>query len=371
MMVAHRGAQYHIAQCWELAQELRSKWLRPGQLPIWHGDSLRRRRTGIRRTGRARDNRPAKYVEWFVHAHARNMRGAPSRRPSLVAIAGLAAFARQRGACAHQDYFPGTTILRSERISKIIETVEQYRRRLVERNVDGLLVLASQPYFEDSGTPRSDDDYGYEGLKQVLSTKLSRVKSLRYEIEYRNIRVTGKQAEVEVFLDGSFELAGGDAGDRYRRVNDYHRFVLDQEDDRWKFVSRHVSRGALLAVALDSLEQASEVERLHHQLRGVDQHRAVAGGGDDDERDVGDLGVLLLLPPELPAVHHRHHEVEQDDAGAGRGRLQVVEGLAAVPHARDVVALVLENLTQRVADVRIVVDDQNTPARFRALHAVP
>src|SRR6188474_2238212 len=110
------------------------------------------------------------------------------------------------GACAHTDYFPGTTILRSEENIKIIETVEQYRRRMLEHNVDGLLVLASQTYFEDSGTPRSDDDYGYEGLKQVLASKLKMVKSLRYEIEYRNISVRNDRAEVEVFLDGSFEL---------------------------------------------------------------------------------------------------------------------------------------------------------------------
>ena len=55
------------------------------------------------------------------------------------------------------------------------------------------------------------------------------------EIEYRNISVNGKQAEVEVVLDGSFELAA-EAGDRYRRVNDYHQFVLEHENDPWKFV---------------------------------------------------------------------------------------------------------------------------------------
>ena len=138
-------------------------------------------------------------------------------------------------ACGHTEYFAGTTILRNEDNTKIIETIEQYRRRMLEHNVDGLLILASQSYFEDSGTPRSDDDYGYEGLRQVLSSKLKLVKSLRYEIEYRNINVKGNQAEVEVFLDGSFELAA-EAGDRYRRVNDYHRFVLEHEGDNWKFV---------------------------------------------------------------------------------------------------------------------------------------
>ena len=106
---------------------------------------------------------------------------------------------------------------------------------MLEHNVDGLLVLASQRYFEDSGTPRSDDDYGYEGLRRVLAEKLKMVKSLRYQIEYRNITVRNDRAEVEVYLEGAFELAA-DFGDRYRRVNDYHKFFLEHENDQWKFV---------------------------------------------------------------------------------------------------------------------------------------
>jgi hypothetical protein len=174
----------------------------------------------------------------------------PTRRRSLVRthknensrgffIAAVAAVVMAWGSagCAHQEFFPGSNVVKSEENQKIIETVEQYRRRLIERNIEGLLVLASDKYFEDSGTPRSDDDYGYEGLKQVLMTKISRVKSLRYEIEYRNIKHSGNRAEVEVFLDGSFELAAL-AGDRYRRVNDFHRFILERSgDDHWKFIS--------------------------------------------------------------------------------------------------------------------------------------
>lgn len=138
--------------------------------------------------------------------------------------------------CAHQNFFEGTRILRTEETQKIVDTIDQYRVRLAERNVDGLLVMASERYREDSGTPRSDDDYGYEGLRQVLKTRLNRVKSIWYEIDMRDIQVRGKQADVDVFLNGSFEL-GAKSGDRYRRVNDYHRFVLEKEGDRWKFVS--------------------------------------------------------------------------------------------------------------------------------------
>jgi len=161
-----------------------------------------------------------------------------SNRAILRALALAAFVAAGGGACAHANFFPGTTIVRTEDTQKIVDTIDEYRRRLTERNVEGLLVLASTKYREDSGTPRSDDDYGYDGLREVLRTRLTRLKSIWYEIELRDIHVVddNKRAEVDVFLNGSFELAS-ETGDRYRRVNDYHRFVLEKQGDNWKFVS--------------------------------------------------------------------------------------------------------------------------------------
>jgi hypothetical protein len=154
----------------------------------------------------------------------------------ITKLVGLLALALLGITCAHPSFFPGTTILRSEDTQNLVDTIDQYRTRLAARNVDGLIVMASEKYREDSGTPRSDDDYGYEGLRQVLKTRLSRVKSIWYEIEMRDIRIRGQEADVDVFLNGSFELAA-QSGDRYRRVNDYHRFVLERYGDRWKFLS--------------------------------------------------------------------------------------------------------------------------------------
>jgi len=35
----------------------------------------------------------------------------------------------------------------------------------------------------------------------------------------------------------TFELAAPEAGDRYRRVNDYHHFILEHIGEKWKFTS--------------------------------------------------------------------------------------------------------------------------------------
>ena len=140
-------------------------------------------------------------------------------------------------ACARNANLPGTSVPDTPQNRAILETVESYRTRLMDRQLEGLLQLASKNYFEDSGTPQANDDYGYEGLRQILKTRLSRLKSIRYQIQYRSVRVQGRKADIEVLIDGSFELTA-DAGDQYRRVSDFHRFKLEKTDqDKWKFVS--------------------------------------------------------------------------------------------------------------------------------------
>jgi len=153
--------------------------------------------------------------------------------------------------CAHPQLIPGTNVADTPDNRVVVGVVEKYRERLLAKDIDGILALASPHYFEDSGTPRADDDYGYEGLRAVLDKRLSRVKAMRYEIEYRRLNFSGGcasgqqpcTAEVEVFLDGSFELTS-ESGDRYRRVNDYAHFMLERVDDakmpdgfKWLFTS--------------------------------------------------------------------------------------------------------------------------------------
>lgn len=141
--------------------------------------------------------------------------------------------------CGHGRYIPGTTVLATDTNQEIIDSIENYRMNLVQKDVDALLLLASDRYFEDGGTPQASDDYGFEGLKVILQSRLQRVQSMRYDIEYQSITVKDGMAEVKVFLNGAFELRG-EAGERYRRINDIHRFVLERTSGgthKWKFLS--------------------------------------------------------------------------------------------------------------------------------------
>jgi len=161
-------------------------------------------------------------------------------RTAKSLLLGLALAAAGLG-CGHGRFLPGTTIPATDTNREIIDTIEEYRVRLMDKNVEGLLLLASEKYFEDGGTPQPNDDYGYSGLSQILGSRLQRVESIRYDIQYKSIRIVPDgRAEVEAFLSGAFELQG-ETGDRYRRVNDYHRFILERSTTggsaKWKFVS--------------------------------------------------------------------------------------------------------------------------------------
>ena len=65
-----------------------------------------------------------------------------------------------------------------------------------------------------------------------------------------------------------------------------------------------------------------------------------------------------LLLAELPAVHLRHHEIEQDERGA-LAAAQAVEGDPSVLAEVRVVAFLREHLAERLPEIGVVVHDED------------
>ena len=138
--------------------------------------------------------------------------------------------------CAHITLIPGTKVADTKANREIIEVCERYRRALEERDPVTLLALAHPNYYEDSGTPKGDDDYGYDGLKEVLSKRLAALKTVRYNIEYRKIEITGRRANVDLRYDASFQLAT-EMGDRWERKLNDKRIELENDGRRWLIIA--------------------------------------------------------------------------------------------------------------------------------------
>ena len=139
-------------------------------------------------------------------------------------------------ACATIRTIPGTTVSDTKQNREIWTSASAIATRLEDRDGSQLLAMAHPQYYEDSGTPKGDDDYGYDGLRDVLSKRLAAVRAIRYNIEYRKIDVSGSHANVDIRYDASFQLAT-EMGDRWERKQNDKRLELENDGNRWLFIA--------------------------------------------------------------------------------------------------------------------------------------
>src|SRR6185436_4177466 len=66
----------------------------------------------------------------------------------------------------------------------------------------------------------------------------------------------------------------------------------------------------------------------------------------------------------LPPIEDGHHQIEQNEARAVAAP-KIPEGLLAVGRTRDDVSFLLEDLTQGVQDIGVVIDDEEGMFIFR------
>ena len=87
-------------------------------------------------------------------------------------------------------------------------------------------------------------------------------------------------------------------------------------------------------------------------------------GRDHAHRNLGQRWIGRHRLGDLPAVHHGHHQVEQDDARCAPGH--DLERDLAVLGGLDAIADVAEHVGKRVTQVLVIVDDEH--AGFLAHH---
>src|SRR5215470_13914658 len=115
-------------------------------------------------------------------------------------------------ACAHQvAYVPGTKVPFSQPNKSVLDACEEYRLAVERGDADALMLMAHKQYWEDSGTPSGSDDYGYEGLRNVLLTRLQRASDIRYSMRYVEVRQTcikelrpRCRAAVDILIDANW-----------------------------------------------------------------------------------------------------------------------------------------------------------------------
>jgi hypothetical protein len=155
-------------------------------------------------------------------------------------------------ACAHPKvYVPGTRIPLSDANKSVLDACEGYRLAVERQDVDALMLMAHRQYWEDSGTPTASDDYGYDGLRNVLFERLTKVTDIRYTLRYVNVTQTCGilhapdeqhgvppcRAAVDVFIDASFTIMNAFGKPIRPDKRDQNQLVLEWDGRRWLFLS--------------------------------------------------------------------------------------------------------------------------------------
>ena len=118
----------------------------------------------------------------------------------------------------------------------VLRVVEQYRRAMDDKDVQRILELTSDDFFEDPGTPGDpSDDYDKIGLRTRLEATFAKVEEQRLRIDVRRITFADddKRAFVEYRYDLRYRLNLPNATE-WRDATDLSRLSMKRQDGTWK-----------------------------------------------------------------------------------------------------------------------------------------
>jgi hypothetical protein len=157
----------------------------------------------------------------------------------------IATLATLGAGCAKKATFvAGTRIPYSNPNKSVLDACEEYRLAVERADADALMLMAHPQYWEDSGTPSGSDDYGYEGLRNVLLTRLPKATDIRYSLRYVGVHQQctgdlqkGCRAAVDILVDASFTVANAYGKPARPDKRDQNQLVLEWDGRRWLFLS--------------------------------------------------------------------------------------------------------------------------------------
>jgi hypothetical protein len=155
------------------------------------------------------------------------------RVPALIVAFGLTL----AGTGCSREYLPNTDVEDTDFNRKVVEFCEDYRHAVERKNTSLLLKLAHEKYYEDGATIDTSDDLDLVGLKGYLETKFRDVKTIRYEIRYRNVTLGRNQ---EIYVDFTYSASyqvPTTKGDVWRRTVADNRLALVPSGETYRILS--------------------------------------------------------------------------------------------------------------------------------------
>src|SRR6266851_279601 len=135
----------------------------------------------------------------------------------LLALAALAA-------CTHNT-IPGTNVPDEPQNRAVLQVLANYKQAMEARDPNALLSLAAPGYFDKGDPSRPGDPHDLEGLRKSLPRDFGGVRSLKLDIDVRNLKIDGDRAQVDYF------------GVKWFTESDDQRMKFVKVDGDWKISS--------------------------------------------------------------------------------------------------------------------------------------
>jgi hypothetical protein len=161
----------------------------------------------------------------------------PPRSVLVLAFPAALAAGLAGGCAASVDNIPGTKVSRSQENQQLVDRIEDYRMAVERKDAPALVLMASKRYWDDAGTPSGTDDFGYQGLQQILAGRFQKVKAVRYSMRYMRVERHGDRAMVDVLVDASFTLEDARGEENRHDMRDQNQFILEWDGRHWLFLS--------------------------------------------------------------------------------------------------------------------------------------
>lgn len=158
------------------------------------------------------------------------------KRLMKLALFGLCCLGVTSMGCAPR-MIKGTTVPHSEKNKAVVQVVQQYRYRFMNKQWRKLLTLVSPRFYETGGKNDSTKHYGYATLrKKMLSPEMNKVRIIRFKIHIDEIKYPNpKEAHVFVRKAYTFLFPRGKYRPGLNSGTLRQKMVLEFDRGRWLF----------------------------------------------------------------------------------------------------------------------------------------
>ena len=134
-------------------------------------------------------------------------------------------------ACSHNT-IAGTNIPDEPQTRAVLEVLNKYKEAMEEKNAPAVLALTASTYYDTSRVNRPID---YAALQKELPADLARLGGLRIEFTIKEVKVNGKQANIDYFQVLRYAVKLPDGNEKWEPAqSDDARMKLVEADGVWK-----------------------------------------------------------------------------------------------------------------------------------------